>query len=286
MREPDEIRGLDESFQRLRRAVLCRRPGDVVLQRVVFHSAEQVLPRARGRRRVPLSRGYGHPRARAAGGVRGVPPRTVPRWLVDALPTAVPFGLRKTGRGWSGPFGGSPSMPEPAPVFSGELRYTPIGHMAVHGFGHGESRHVFSRRSGREAHGRRQSSLLHEQTIDDRLAVLGYPGRHARHRRRHHVLRAGRSTARHASLPEAADDLETEPVLTVDLNLKPAETEELRAASKRSSSSDRPADTSPTGFRPTDRGHASVTFAAASSRRSFELPSGSRGGEAGRDTLA
>ncbi|MEU4534488.1 hypothetical protein AB0G15_06465 [Streptosporangium sp. NPDC023825] len=157
------------------------------------------------------------------------PRRTVPGWLLDALPTVVPMGIREP-EDLRRHFGGSDRSPDPEPIVSGELAYTPIEHMVVRGSGFGEEREgptaflhekaggggdhllFFGRRDGREqpywvARGsmRGTGGGITACVLDERRLVL-------------HLT------------PRAADDMETETVLTVDLNLTPAETEQLRTA--------------------------------------------------------
>ncbi|AWS46300.1 hypothetical protein [Streptosporangium sp. 'caverna'] len=225
VREPDEVRGLDASFQRLREL-------SYVDGRGTWFSCElRFTPRSRSYHghvdadAFPFPGGTDIPGLAPLQELAAFPRDAVPRWLLDALPTAVPFGLRETDR-----FRREPSTPEPAPVFSGELVYTPMEHMAVHGFGHGENRRVFA-------------VVLDERTTGDgdrlcfmnRQSMTGSPYWVTRGAMRgtgggitSYVL-DDRRLVLHLT-PEAADDLETETVLTVDLNLKPAETEELRVA--------------------------------------------------------
>jgi hypothetical protein len=228
-REPDEIRGLDESFQRLRELSYADGRG------TWFSCELRFTPRSRSYHghadadTFPFPGGTDIPGLAPLEELAEFPRDAVPRWLLDALPTAAPFGLRKTDRGWSRPFGSSSSIPEPAPVFSGELVYTPLGHMTVHGFGYGESRHGFTvvldeKPSG---DGDRLCFMIQSMTGSpywvSRGDMRGTGGGITSY-----VLDDRRLVLRFT--PEAADELETETVLTVDLNLKPAETEELRAA--------------------------------------------------------
>ncbi|WP_371783488.1 hypothetical protein [Streptosporangium subroseum] len=234
VREPDEIRGLDESFQRLRELSYVNGQG------TWFSCELRFTPRSRSYHghvdadAFPFPGGTDIPGLAPLEELAAFPRDAVPRWLLDALPTAVPFGLRKTDPGWSGPFSGRPSIPEPVPVFSGELVYTPLGHMAVHGIGYGEARHGFT-------------IVLSEETTGEgdhlcfmiRQSMTGPPYWVSRGDLRgtgdgimSYVL-DDRRLVLHLT-PEAADDLGTETVLTVDLNLKPAETEKLQAALKKS----------------------------------------------------
>lgn len=156
----------------------------------------------------------------------------VPRWLLDALPTAVPVGLREPEDRWPERFAPGFSAPEPLPVSSGELAYTPIEHMAVHGFAHNGKAGEFT-------------VMLNEKApSSDYLLFIG--GR-SRTEPSYWVAREdmrGTDTGviscalddRRLVLrltPQAADGMETETVLVVDLNLKPAEIEELRVTLRK-----------------------------------------------------
>jgi hypothetical protein len=233
VRGPDEVRELDESFQRLREL-------SYVDGRGTWFSCElRFTPQSRSYHGRVDTDAFPFPEGTDILGLAPLeelatfPRDTVPRWLLDALPTTVPFSLRKPGGDWPERFRNRPSTPEPAPVLSGELVYTPVGHMAVHGFGYGEDRRGFA-------------VVLDEKTTGDgdrlcfmiRQSMTGPPYWVTRGDIR--VTGGGvtsyvlddRRLVLHFT-PEAADDLETETVLTVDLNLKPTETEELRAALKK-----------------------------------------------------
>ncbi|MFF3439538.1 hypothetical protein [Streptosporangium sp. NPDC002721] len=153
------------------------------------------------------------------------PRGTVPGWLLDALPTAVPMGLREPEDSWRRRFHESP---DPEPVVSGEVAYTPTEHMVVRDFGF----------SGR---GEGPAVFLHEEADGggDHLLFLG---RGDGEERSYWVAREGmrgtgsgitacalddRRLVLHLT-PEAADNMETGTVLTVELDLTPVDTERLR----------------------------------------------------------
>ncbi|MDP9849577.1 hypothetical protein [Streptosporangium lutulentum] len=226
-----EVRELDEPFRRLRELSYADGRG------TWFSCEVRFTPESRSHHghvdadAFPFPAGTDIPGLAPLEELTTFPRETVPRWLLDALPTAVPFSLRKPGDSlWERP---DRSAPEPAPVFSGELVYTPLGHLPVHGFGHGENRRVFA-------------VVLDEKTTGDgerlcfmnRQSMTGSPYWVTRGDTRStgggitsYVL-DDRRLVLHLT-PEAADELETETVLTLDLNLKPAETEELQAALKK-----------------------------------------------------
>jgi hypothetical protein len=229
---PVEIRGLDEPFQRLRELSYVDGRGPW------FSCALRFAPESRSYHGsvdgdgFPFPEGTEIPWVAALDELTAFPRDTVPRWLLDALPTAVPLGLRKPEDDPEERVTLGFSIPETAPPLSGDPSYTPLGHLTAHGFGTGEDTYGFNVTLSEEAAGddaqlffvrypqtdlsywvgrggiRGTSGGITSCAIDDRRLVL-------------------RLT------PEAADDLETETVLTVDLKLNPAETEELRAALKK-----------------------------------------------------
>lgn len=155
------------------------------------------------------------------------PRDTVPGWLVDALPTAVPIGLREPEDSWHA-FGRSGESPDPEPVVSGELAYAPIERLVVRESGFGEE-------------GAEPLAILYEEAGGggDHLLFLG---RGDGGEQPYWVARQGmrgtgggitacalddRRLVLHLT-PKAADDMGTETVLTVGLDLMPAETERLR----------------------------------------------------------
>ncbi|MEU9834491.1 hypothetical protein AB0D67_23430 [Streptosporangium sp. NPDC048047] len=150
-----------------------------------------------------------------------------PGWLLDALPTAVPFGL-STAYGdrydrWYAHFGDR-RPPAPPPI-TGELAYRPATTMTARAYGHDQDR------------GRRLVCLT-AQADDpgaDHLLVTS-------HREGYWVarqdMRGTREGVRSITLdgtvlrleltPEAADRLETESVFEVRLDLPPGTLGELR----------------------------------------------------------
>ncbi|MEU4403621.1 hypothetical protein AB0F88_03785 [Streptosporangium sp. NPDC023963] len=155
------------------------------------------------------------------------PRGAVPGWLLDALPTTVPMGIREPEESWRH-FGRPDAFTDPEPIVSGELAYTPIERMVVRDFGFsGEPEEV--------------AVFLHEE-VDGGGDHLLFLGRRDGEKRSYWVAREGmrgtgagitacvlddRRLVLHLT-PEGADGLETETVLTVDLNLRPVEMERLR----------------------------------------------------------
>ncbi|WP_440105924.1 hypothetical protein [Streptosporangium sp. H16] len=221
------VHGLEEQVRRLRE--LAYRDGEGTW----FSCELRFTPGSRSYRghvdaeRFPFPDGTDIPDLAPLEELAVFPRDTVPGWLRDALPTAVPMGLREPEDSWPH-FGDSGVPPDPEPVVSGELAYTPIEHMVVRGSGFGEEREG-------------PTAFLHGETGGggDHLLFLGGKGGGEQP---YWVAREGmrgtgggitacvlddRRLVLHLT-PRAADDMETETVLTVDLNLTPAETERLR----------------------------------------------------------
>ncbi|MEU0477909.1 hypothetical protein ABZ260_01810 [Streptosporangium sp. NPDC006013] len=219
------VQGLEEPFRRLRE--LSRRDGEGSW----FRCELRFTPESRSYRGqvdadgFPFPEGTDIPDVALLEELTLFPRDLVPGWLLDALPTAVPVGihepedLRRRSR-WA---------PRPEPVISGELVYTPAGHLAVHRL------EVDERAAGPIA-------VLHEEAEGggDHLLFLATKeaGKRSYWVARKDMRGTGggitacvlddRRLVLHLT-PRAADDMETETVLTVELNLGPVETERLRA---------------------------------------------------------
>lgn len=219
------VQGLEEQVRRLRE--LAHRDGEGTW----FSCELRFTPQSRAYRGQVDADGFPFPEGTDIPDIAPLeeltvfPRDTVPGWLVDALPTTVPVGIRRPEDPWHR----SAESPDPEPVISGKAAYTPIEHMVVRGLragerggeplvvlegkaGGGGDHLLFTvRKEGTKrpcwvARSRMRGTVdgITACVLDDRRLVLRFT-------------------------PKAADDMETETVLTVDLDLTPAETERLRA---------------------------------------------------------
>ncbi|WP_436762876.1 hypothetical protein [Streptosporangium sp. V21-05] len=218
------VQGLEEQVRRLRE--LAHRDGEGTW----FSCELRFTPESRSYRGQVDADGFPFPEGTDIPDIAPLeeltvfPRDTVPGWLVEALPTAVPVGIREPEDPWRH----SAESPDPEPVISGEVAYTPIGHMVARGLRAGER-------------GGEPLAVLEEKAGGGGGHLLFIARREGK-RRPYRVGRSGKRGTEDGIIacvlddrrlvlrftPKAADDMEAETVLTVDLDLTPAETERLR----------------------------------------------------------
>ncbi|MGJ6967745.1 hypothetical protein ACSDR0_38115 [Streptosporangium sp. G11] len=219
------VRGLEEQVRRLRE--LAHREGEGTW----FSCELRFTPESRSYRGhvdaegFPFPSGTGIPDIALLEELMVFPRGTVPGWLLDALPTAVPVGIREPEDPWRHHFDDSP---DPEPVISGELAYTPIERMVVHAseLGDGHERHLVFLTEEAGGGGDHLLFIAAEEGSEQPYWVAREGMRGTGSGITACVL-GDRRLVLHLT-PKAADAMETETVLTVDLNLTPDETEQLR----------------------------------------------------------
>lgn len=221
------VQGLAEPFHRLRE--LSHRDGEGSW----FSCELRFTPESRAYRGqvdadgFPFPEGMDIPDIASLEELTVFPRDAVPGWLLDALPTAVPVGLREPEDPWQQLHRRS-RPPVPEPVIAGELAYTPIGHLAAHGFEFrgdlGGPTVLLTEKAG--GGGDYLLFIARSRKGDPRYWVTREDMRGAGGGITACVLDERRLVL-HLT-PEAADAMETETVLSVDLHLEADEMERLR----------------------------------------------------------